>query len=908
MSTQTEAQEITDSVRTTLTLRHAAENHYGHDTIFVTRLPGGDVRACKGIDEATALVTELEQDPATKAIWTNLQQFKPNSEGRKKANCIAYRNVVLDIDRRMKTDKDGNKVNATEEERAVLLAKVEEINAYMKTTPMGSCHILADSGNGYHMNWCMESFEGMVTPEQSKKAYASLLALLRAKFESPDVNMEIDQSLADETQVVTVWGTWNRKYPNTPERPQRQSKVIYHRVTPIYPTDLMMTLDTLKKEAKESGFVGEAAPASEASRGDYPVCTEDWLENYGAENLIEWGSPFIELIGTESKDDGEYYFYTPCLAHSNDKDGYEHDPSDAAKHSAIIEKADGGLAHSCWSQDLTIGGVIHKLEKLKGEKYPHQIFEQEPFDPSLLEGFAEQADDATVPNGIADECREFGCNCSKCHQERKTVLTITPEEQKEIDRIRKEATLQTFEKNDLGNAARFELRHGGEFLWTSATHWLYYKNGLWVEDKTHKADQAMVHTIHKIEEEAELTTDEDEKAAIKAFAAASKSNKKIKDALERSEKRACFARDYSDFDRHEQFFHVANGEYNLETGTLVDHHPDFLATKGSKIKYDPTAECPGFEKYLREVMGGNENLIAYLRRCVGYTLTVATGEAAMFILTGRGGTGKTTFLNVLRGVLGTYAKRAQRGTFMAKRGDEGQPFDYAGLEGCRAFISSETEEGKQIAVSKVKELTGNEESLTACRKFKDSYEFKPKCKVWLACNDFPKAPAGDEALWDRLKPIPFNVRFRDTKEEVKDLSAKLIEEEGSGILNWALRGLEEYMEIGLAVPEEAKQCAEELREEQDFLGRFLEERTAKTYDNAEMVKTSKLYETFRSHADITGEGRGWTRQRFNAEMRSKGYEDKKVRVGDKTAEAWIGVKLVNSYTAETFAMADTEQL
>jgi putative DNA primase/helicase len=472
---------------------------------------------------------------------------------------------------------------------------------------------------------------------------------------------------------------------------------------------------------------------------------------------------------------------------------------------------------------------------------------------------------------------------------------------------------QIFDLSDLGNASRFEWRYGAEFLWTKATGWLRYKDGLWLEDKTHTTDQAMVHAITLIREEAALVRGDNAKAVAKEqekilkFAQAQKSNAKINAALERASKLKSIAKDYAEFDTHDNLFHCSNGELDLETMVLLPHNPAYLATKGSSIKYDPTAECPGFEKYIHEVMGNNDNLIRYIQRCAGYTLTTATGEAAMFILTGTSGTGKTTFLNIIQRVMGLYAMRAQRGTLMAKRGDEGQPFDYAGLEGCRALVASETEEGKQIAVAKVKELSGNEKSLRACRKFRDSYEFEPKCKVWLACNDFPKAPAGDEALWDRLKPIPFDVKFRGPEGEVKDLAEKLVEEEGSGILNWMIRGLEQYTEIGLAVPEEARQKTQELRDEQDFLGRFLEERTAKTDAYGEMVLVSKLYDTFKMHADTTGEGRGWTRQKFNAEMRAKDYEDKKVRVGDKTPHVWLGVKLVSTFSADTF-MSNMEQL
>src|ERR1017187_2005880 len=97
---------------------------------------------------------------------------------------------------------------------------------------------------------------------------------------------------------------------------------------------------------------------------------------------------------------------------------------------------------------------------------------------------------------------------------REKMLTITPEEQEQIKEIKRNKTPQVFDLSDLGNAARFEYRHGGNFLWTQATHWLTYKNGLWVEDKTAKVDQAMVHTIGLIENEAALVEDEKAKAAI----------------------------------------------------------------------------------------------------------------------------------------------------------------------------------------------------------------------------------------------------------------------------------------------------------------------------------------------------------------------------------------------------------
>jgi hypothetical protein len=110
------------------------------------------------------------------------------------------------------------------------------------------------------------------------------------------------------------------------------------------------------------------------------------------------------------------------------------------------------------------------------------------------------------------------------------------------------------------------------------------------------------------------------------------------------------------------------------------------------------------------------------------------------------------------------------------------------MEGVRLLVAQETSEGKQLDVEKIKRMTGNDAKIHACRKFHDQYDFNPVWKIWLATNSRPDAPASDEATWDRLKVIPFDVRFRGQSDEIQNLAEKLVAEEGSGILNWMLEG------------------------------------------------------------------------------------------------------------------------
>src|SRR5271154_1966644 len=229
--------------------------HGEHDTICVSaykNVNGHFVvseKFCAGVDEAAGLVERNFQREDMGAFWTNIQRLKPGSTARKKGvNIDAYVNITVDIDRKYKMinatgeyvvpDKDcvdcvalneekrkcekhtGHKCNATDAEVEVLRKTAEEVAAFL-TKDFGP-FAFAFSGNGFHLNWKLADLD----PVEGHKYYRRLLALLKAKFERPELNIEIDASLADDTQVVTVWGTWNRKYPDTPDRPQRQSQVL----------------------------------------------------------------------------------------------------------------------------------------------------------------------------------------------------------------------------------------------------------------------------------------------------------------------------------------------------------------------------------------------------------------------------------------------------------------------------------------------------------------------------------------------------------------------------------------------------------------------------------------------------------------------------------------------------------
>ena len=282
----------------------------------------------------------------------------------------------------------------------------------------------------------------------------------------------------------------------------------------------------------------------------------------------------------------------------------------------------------------------------------------------------------------------------------------------------------------MGNAERFEWRYGSKFAFTAATGWLVYEEGVWRRDETKSVVRAMQSTVRLIERETELVdtgnekTDSLTKEAIVGWAKKSESSSKINAALEQASALNVFAKNYTEFDRKPHLFNVKNGTIDLRTGEFTRHDPKHLLTKQSPIEYDPKAECPNWEQFILDIMGGKHHMRQYLCRCAGYTLTADTGGQCVFVPWGPGGTGKSTFLSVMRGVMGDYCKQADSEMFMVKRGDSGQPFEMAGMEGTRLLMAVETEQGKKLALAKLKKMTG-QDPIAACYKFQHQYEFVP---------------------------------------------------------------------------------------------------------------------------------------------------------------------------------------
>ena len=224
---------------------------------------------------------------------------------------------------------------------------------------------------------------------------------------------------------------------------------------------------------------------------------------------------------------------------------------------------------------------------------------------------------------------------------------------------------------------------------------------------------------------------------------------------------------------------VENGIVNIADGTLVPHDYRYKFRYVSPIVYDQKAECPRWEQFLCDTFESNIELIDLAQRLFGYVLI--GGRPFLhkaFVLYGSGRNGKSTFLDVLRAVIG---RDAYSTVSMGKLDKE---FSLVNLEGKLANIVEETP-NEAINAEVFKTLVGGGE-VTVAHKGMDEYQLRCDARFVFACNDMPIFKDRSVGLDERLVFMPFN-RYIPEEERDTTILDKLYAEL-PGILNWAMDG------------------------------------------------------------------------------------------------------------------------
>jgi putative DNA primase/helicase len=426
--------------------------------------------------------------------------------------------------------------------------------------------------------------------------------------------------------------------------------------------------------------------------------------------------------------------------------------------------------------------------------------------------------------------------------------------------------------SDEALALRFAEFHAGDLRYVAAWNkWLSWNAACWQFDTT----LAALDEARKI---CRTATAGCNKPKLAAALASGKTVAAVI-GLARSDRR--LAATVQQWDTDPWASNTPDGVIDLHIGKLRSHCSADYMTKITAVAPDSKCPIPTWRAFLERVTGGDIELVGFLQRMCGYALTGATREHALFFLHGVGANGKSTFINVLTGIVGDYHRTAPIETFVASHTDH-HPTDLAGLRGARLVTSVETEEGRRWAESKIKALTGGDK-IAARFMRQDFFEFVPTFKLVIAGNHKPGLRSVDEAIRRRFHLIPFNVVI--PPQERDDKLGDRLRAEWPGILAWMIEGCMQWQQIGLAPPEAVTSATEAYLQAEDALSAWMDEQCIRELDAWE--NTTTLYAAWKAWADKAGEYAG-TMRRFaqTLEMRGLTYERR------KKARGFRGVRLL----------------
>lgn len=433
---------------------------------------------------------------------------------------------------------------------------------------------------------------------------------------------------------------------------------------------------------------------------------------------------------------------------------------------------------------------------------------------------------------------------------------------------------------DLGNARRLVHRHGRNlrycWLWRK---WLVWDGKRWVKDDTGEVYRLAKETVSSIYQEAAAAPNDEARKELGKHATRSEAGARIKEMVDLARSDVPVMPD--ELDASPDLLNTESGTIDLRTGELREHRREDLITKVAPTTYRPDAAAPTWEAFLERVLPG-EDLRAFVQRAVGYSATGDTSEQCMFINHGGGANGKSTFQEAIAAALGDYAMRAPTEMLLAKRSD-GVPNDVARLKGARFVSASETEEGRRLAESRIKDLTG-QDTITARFMKAEWFDFAPTHKLWLSTNHKPEIRGTDAAIWRRIRLVPWAVTIPPAEQDKKLPIA--LRHELAGILAWVVRGCLQWRREGLQAPDEVRKATGEYRAEMDVLAGFLVE--CCELDTGHWEYAKDLYECYKRWCDENGE-RPEPQRKFGGRLGERGFQ--RDRGGSRGAGIWRGVRL-----------------
>ena len=375
--------------------------------------------------------------------------------------------------------------------------------------------------------------------------------------------------------------------------------------------------------------------------------------------------------------------------------------------------------------------------------------------------------------------------------------------------------------SDLENVELFLYRWGKDLRWCESLGvWLEWSGGYWRESEKGGAPvrQRWAPMAKRIDAEGRKSEDKrirshaQHSVNIGGFSALENMAKNMRET----------AVSTTELDSDIWAIPCANGMINLKTGQLETNRREALFTRYCPVAYDESVEPDTWYNFLDQATGGDADLMDYLRMMCGYMLTGSNVEQRFYFLHGPGGTGKSTFVAILRAMMGGWARTLDRRELMVGRRRDSTE-GLAVLRGSRMVMVPEVMGNDALDESLIKTITGGD-TMAVRRMYGRMFEMVPTFKLLMWGNERPRIGDQGQSTWRRLAAIPF-LNVVPIENHDPTLERRLMAEL-PGILAWAVSGAADVHRLHeenrkMPLPRCMEIAADEYRAEADVFGQFL---------------------------------------------------------------------------------------
>lgn len=416
------------------------------------------------------------------------------------------------------------------------------------------------------------------------------------------------------------------------------------------------------------------------------------------------------------------------------------------------------------------------------------------------------------------------------------------------DKFNLTSSTTTLQLTDTTNAEKIAEKYEGKLRFDHKRgRWLIWDKHMWKPDKNGAIERCAIESAREqLRESVDIENNAEKEKRVR-WAIQSENRQKIEAAVSIAKNIEPIADEGENWDSDRLLLSCSNGIVELGTGKLRDGKPEDRITMSTNTLFDPNALCPRWEQFIGEIFEENSELIHYVHKALGYSISGDMSEQVAFFGFGTGSNGKSVLFTTMKEVLGDYSHSVPASTFQRSLNNTNTN-DVAAIEFKRFLISAETLSSSKINEQRMKKWSGGDAE-TARYLYGEYFTFYPACKIWLFLNHKPQIEDDSFGFWRRVRLIPFNRKF--TGQEVDKHLPEKLRGEYSGILNWLIEGFRLWQKEGLdPTPDIISRATKDYQTENDELAEFVLDKCIEGESYNE--RASVLYKTYQKWAEEQG--------------------------------------------------------